>query len=122
MDDAMKKFMADLDALDFDDMDDDAFQGKTVNIIQWNVYLRIVRALAALPDNCKGVLSLDYLKKPNPAERDATVTLKLAQISMIDGDIKTALAAAVLICDNVSFSAIGNKVRIGFTVNDIWIS
>lgn len=121
MDDAMKKFMADLDALDFGDMGDDTFQGKTVNIIQWNVYLRIVRALAALPDNCKGVLSLDYLKKPNPAERDATVTLELAQISMIDGEVKTAVAAAVLICDRVSFSAIGGKVRISFAVDHIWM-
>lgn len=119
-DEALKKFLADLDTVNFNDLGDATFQGHTLNAVQWGVYQRIVKALDGLPDRCKGVMSLDYLTTPNPSEKDATVTVKMAQTITMDGEVKTALAAAAALCDMVFFSTMSDKIRASFSVSNIW--
>ena len=60
----MKKFMDDLAAVDFDDLEDD-FRGVTVDVAQWEKYQTIVRALFAAQDKSGGkILKIDHLQRP----------------------------------------------------------
>lgn len=50
----MEKLMADLDAVDFDDLDDD-FRGVTINEDQWSKYQLIVKALLTAKNKGQGI-------------------------------------------------------------------
>lgn len=124
MTDATKKdlehFIKELETLDVDDLPGGDFQGKTLDVVQWGVYQRIVKLLVDLPDKCDNILTLDYLEAPHPADKMATVTVSIPKTAMFTTDVKVALAGAVVICDRWYVMASGSKVRLSFVVGNIW--
>lgn len=117
----LKRFMAELDALEQDDLDEDTFHGHKLDAVQWGVYQRIVKALEDLPDKDDNVLTLDYLEVPCPSDRMATVTIAIPQAAMFASETKNALATAVMLCDRWYIMAMGDKVRLSFVVGNVWM-
>lgn len=118
--DKFEKLMAELDAVDLDDLDDDDFHGTTVNDEKWNVYQRITTALLDAMDKNDRILKVNYLSKPNPAEEFASVMVVLPQMIGLDKDVKAAFAQAATLCDSIAMTTMDNKIRISFTVDGIW--
>jgi len=116
----LERFMKELETLDVDDLPGGDFQGKTLDVIQWGIYQRIVKLLVDLPDKCDNILTLDYLEAPHPADRMATVTVSIPKTAMFTADTKLALAAAVVICDRWYVMSSDSKVRLSFVVGNIW--
>jgi hypothetical protein len=114
----LEKLIAELDALDPDDLDD--FHGETLDLAQWDRYQQIVNQLLVLPDKCEYVTNVRYLTSPIPTDEIATATVTLSQFSMFNGEVKAALADAVVLCDSFHTSALENKVRLSFVVNHVW--
>ena len=116
----LEHFMKELETLDVDDLPCGDFQGKTLDVVQWGVYQRIVKLLIDLPDRCDNILTLDYLEVPHPADKMATVTVSVTKNAMFTTDVKLALAGAVVICDRWYVMASDSKVRLSFVVGNIW--
>lgn len=116
----LERFIKELETLDMDDLPDGDFQGKTLDVVQWGVYQRIVKLLVDLPDKCENILTLDYLEAPHPADKMATVTVSVPKTAMFTTDVKVALAGAVVICDRWYVMASDSKVRLSFVVGNIW--
>lgn len=119
-DPAMDKFLADLAAVDFDDLDGDDFHGNHINAGRWRKYRQIVKAVFAMEDKGKS-LKIRYLTEPDPAEDFVSVTVTLPQIISIDTDAKAAFALAVLLSDSIAITTMNDKIRISFIVSDIWM-
>lgn len=116
----LERFIKELETLDADDPPCGDFQGKTLDVVQWGVYQRIVKLLIDLPDRCDNILTLDYLEVPHPADKMATVTVSIPKTAMFTADVKLALAGAVVICDRWYVMASDSKVRLSFVVGNIW--
>lgn len=115
----LERFIKELETLDVDDLPDGDFHGKTLDMVQWGVYQRIVKLLEDLPDKCDNILTLDYLEAPHPADKMATVTVSVPT-AMFTAEEKLALAGAVVICDRWYVMASDTKVRLSFVVGNIW--
>lgn len=120
-DPAMEKFLADLDAVDFDDFDDDGFHGNTINAEKWQKYRQIVKAMVALrgKDN-KSILKIHYLTEPDPAEEFVSAMAVFPQAVALGADTKNVFTLATLLSDSIAMTTAGNKIRISFVVSDIW--
>lgn len=116
----LERFIKELETLDTEDLPSGDFQGKTLDVVQWGVYQRIVKLLEDLPDKCDNILTLDYLEAPHPADKMATVTVSVTKNAMFTTDVKLALAGAVVICDRWYVMASDSKVRLSFVVGNIW--
>lgn len=116
----LENFIKELETLDVDDLPGDVFKGKTLDVVQWGIYQRIVKLLEDLPDKCDNILTLDYLEAPHPADMMATVTVSIPKTAMFSADVKLALAGAVMICDRWCIMASDSKVRLSFVVGNIW--
>ena len=116
----LERFIKELEVLDVDDPPIGDFQGKTLDVVQWGIYQRIVKLLEDLPDKCDNILTLDYLEAPHPADKMATVTVSIPKTAMFTTEVKLALAGAVVICDRWYVMAADSKVRLSFVVGNIW--
>ncbi len=116
----LERFIKELETLDADNLPGGDFQGKTLDVVQWGVYQRIVKLLEDLPDKCDNILTLDYLEAPHPADKMATVTASIPKTAMFTAEVKLALAGAVVICDRWYVMASDSKVRLSFVVGNIW--
>ena len=116
----LERFIKELETLDTEDLPSGDFQGKTLDVVQWGVYQRIVKLLEDLPDKCDNILTLDYQEAPHPADKMATVTVSVTKNAMFTTDVKLALAGAVVICDRWYVMASDSKVRLSFVVGNIW--
>lgn len=116
----LDRFVSELDALTPDDLEGDTFHGHTLDAGKWGLYQKIVKELCELPDRCRSVLAVDYFDEPYPAEKFAKVTVTLPQAVSMEGDGKNSLAAAAVLCDHLSFTNFGGKIRINFLVNNVW--
>lgn len=112
--------MEEFATMDRDDFVDDIFCGHTLDADRWSLYQKIVKELCELSDRCRGVLAVDYFDEPYPAEKFAKVTVTLPQAVSMEGDVKNSLAAAAVLCDHLSFTNFGGKIRINFVVDDVW--
>lgn len=113
------KPLADLDAVDFDDLGD-GFQGVTVNASQWERYQQIVRALTAARGKGRGIVKINYLEEPDPAMEYAGAMIVLDKVTSFDTDAKAALILAASLCDRLAVTTNGDKIRVSFTVSNIW--
>lgn len=116
----LERFIKELKTLDVDDLPGGDFQGKTLDVVQWGVYQRIVKLLEDLPDKSDNILTLDYLEVPHPADKMATVTVSIPKTAMFTAEEKLALAGAVVICDRWYVMASDTKTRLSFVVGNIW--
>lgn len=116
----LERFIKELETLEVDDLPSGNFQGKTLDVVQWGGYQRIVKLLENLPNKCDNILTLDYLEAPHPADKMATVTVSIPKTSMFTTEVKLALAGAVVICDRWYVMASDSKVRLSFVVGNIW--
>lgn len=80
-----------------DDLPGGDFQGKTLDVVQWGIYQRIVKLLEDLPDKCDNILTLDYLESPHPADRMVTVTVSIPKTTMFTAGEKLALADVTML-------------------------
>ena len=120
-DPAMEKFMADLTAVDFNDLGGEEFEGHHVNKQRWRKYCQIVKAVRSIQDkDSKSVLKLHYLKEPDPAEEAATVMVVFPQAVALNAGTQIAFASAALLCDDIAMTAMDNKIRISYMVSAIW--
>lgn len=116
----MEKFMSDLDAVDFDDLEDD-FHGVTVDGGQWERYQTIVKALISAQDKSGGkILKVDYLDAPDPQSKSAAVMIILPCVFWFDGKAKEAVILAASLCDRIAVITSGGRVRVSFTISSIW--
>lgn len=115
----MKKLLADLETIDFDDLDE-AFRGVTVDDGQWAKYQTVVKALLAAKNRGKGIIKADYLTAPDPLFEYAGAMAVLDKVSSFDGEAKAALILAASMCDRIAITTDGERVRISFTVDQIW--
>lgn len=120
-DPVVEKFMADLAAVNFDDLGVEEFQGHHVNTAKWRRYCQVVKAVRFTQDeDGKSILKIHHLEKPDPVEESAAVMVVLPQAVALNADAKTAFALAALLCDDIAMTTMENKVRISFVVSDIW--
>lgn len=115
-----EKLLAELDTVDFDDLDCDDFHGTTVNDEKWGVYQQITTALLDAMDKNDHILKVHYLKKPNSEEEFASVMVVMSQMIGLDKEVKAAFAQAATLCDSITMTAMNGKIRISFTVDGIW--
>lgn len=115
-----EKLLAELDTVDFDDLDCDDFHGATVNDEKWGVYQQITTALLDAMDKNDHILKVHYLKKPNSEEEFASVMVVMSQMIGLDKEVKAAFAQAATLCDSITMTAMNGKIRISFTVDGIW--
>lgn len=115
-----EKLLAELDTMDFDDLGRDDFHGTTVNDERWSVYQQITTALLDAMDKNDHILKVHYLSKPNPAEGFASVVVVMSQAIGLDKDVKAAFAQAATLCDSIVMTTMDNKIRISFTVKNLW--
>lgn len=116
-----EKLLAELDTVDFDNLDGDDFHGTTVNGEKWSVYQQITTALLGAMDKNDQILKVHYLREPNPKEEFASVTVVMPQLISLDKEVKAAFAKAATLCDNITMTTINNKIRISFIVDSVWI-
>lgn len=115
-----EKLMADLDAVDFDDLDD-GFRGVTVDDTQWEKYKTIVSALFFSQKECGGkIQKIEYLKAPDPTSEYASAMIVLGKVSFFDADAKAALIMAASMSDSLTITTNDNRVRVSFAVDNIW--
>ena len=115
-----EKLLADLDAVDFDDLDD-GFRGVTVDDAQWEKYKTIVSALFFSREKSGGKIQrIEYLKAPDPMSEYASVMIVLDKISFFDTDAKAALIMAASMSDSITVTTTNNRVRVSFAVDNIW--
>lgn len=115
----IEKLMADLDAVDFDDLGND-FRGGAVNEDQWYKYQMIVKALLTAKNKGQGVSKVEYLTAPDQMSEYAGAMIVLNKLASLDGDAKAAVIMAASLCDRITVTANGDKVRASFTVDAIW--
>lgn len=115
----MERLMDDLDAVDFDDLDED-FRGSTVNDERWEKYRTVAGALVTAKNEDCGIVKVDYLKAPDPQSEYASVMIVLDKVSAFTGDAKAALILAASMCDRIAVSTNGDRVRMSFAVDHIW--
>ena len=113
------KPLTDLDAVDFDDLGD-GFQGVTVNASQWERYQQIVRELSTARGKCREIVKINYLEKPDPAMEYTSAMIVLDKVASFDTDAKAALILAASLCDRLAVTTNGDKIRVSFTVSNIW--
>ena len=115
-----EKLLADLDAIDFDDLDDD-FRGVTVDDAQWEKYKTIVKALFFSQEGSGGkIQKIEYLKAPDPVSEYASAMIVLDKVSFFDADAKAALIMAASMSDSLTITTNDNRVRVSFAVDNIW--
>lgn len=115
----MGKPLADLDAVDFDDLGD-GFRGVAVNADQWERYQQIVRALTAARGKGRGIVKINYQEDPDPAMDYASAMIVLDKVASFDTDAKAALVLAASLCDRIAVTTNGGKIRASFSVGNIW--
>lgn len=115
-----EKLLADLDAVDFDDLDD-GFRGITVDDAQWEKYKTIVKALFFSQEGSGGkIQKIEYLKAPDPVSEYASAMIVLDKVSFFDADAKAALIMAASMSDSLTITTNDNRVRVSFAVDNIW--
>lgn len=115
-----EKLLADLDAVDFDDLDD-GFRGVTVDDAQWEKYKTIVSALFFSREKSGGKIQrIEYLKTPDPMSEYASVMIVLDKVSFFDTDAKAALIMAASMSDSLTVTTNDNRIRVSFAVDNIW--
>lgn len=115
-----EKLLAELDTVDFDDLGRDDFHGTTVNDERWSVYQQITATLLDAKDKNDRILKVHYLSKPNPAERFASIMVVMSQVIGLDKEVKVAFAQAATLCDSIAMTTTDNKIRVSFSVDNIW--
>lgn len=115
----MEKLLADLDTVDFDSLDQD-FRGVTVDEEQWRKYQMIVKELLTIRDIGQGVSKVLYAEAPDPLTEYASAMLVLDTLSALNGDAKAAFATAASLCDSITITTSGGKVRASFAIDHIW--
>lgn len=115
----MERRLADLDAVDFNDLDED-FQGGAINDERWAKYQTVARALLAAKNQGCGIVKVNHLAAPDPQSEHASVMLVLNKVSDFDGYAKAALILAASMCDRIAITTSGDKVRMSFAVEHIW--
>ena len=100
-DPAMEKFMADLTAVDFNDLGGEEFEGHHVNKQRWRKYCQIVKAVRSIQES-------------------ATVMVVFPQAVALNAGTQIAFALAALLCDDIAMTAMDNKIRISYMVSAIW--
>ena len=115
-----EKLLAELDAVDFDDLDD-GFRGVAVDDAQLGKYKTIVSALFFSREKSGGKIQrIEYLKTPDPMSEYASVMIVLDKISFFDTDAKAALIMAASMSDSITVTTTNNRVRVSFAVDNIW--
>lgn len=115
-----EKLLADLDAVDFDDLDE-GFRGITVDDAQWEKYKTIVKALFFSQEGSGGKIQrVEYLKAPDPVSEYASAMIVLDKVSFFDADAKAALIMAASMSDSLTITTNNNRVRVSFAVDNIW--
>lgn len=115
-----EKLLADLDAVDFDDLDD-GFRGIAVDDAQWEKYKIIVKALFFSQEGSSGKIQrIEYLKTPDPMSEYASAMIVLDKVSFFDADAKAALIMAASMSDSLTVTTNNNWVRVSFAVDNIW--
>lgn len=115
-----EKLLADLNAVDFDDLDD-GFRGVTVDDAQWEKYKTIVKALFFSQEGSGGkIQKIEYLKAPDPVSEYASAMIVLDKVSFFDADAKAALIMAASMSDSLTITTNDNRVRVSFAVDNIW--
>lgn len=115
-----EKLLADLDAVDFDDLEDD-FRGVTVDDAQWEKYKTIVSALFFSQKESGGKIQrIEYLKAPDPMSEYASAMIVLDKVSFFDADAKAALIMAASMSDSLTVTTNNDRVRVSFAVDNIW--
>ena len=115
----MEKLLTDLDTVDFDSLDQD-FRGVTVDEEQWRKYQMIVKELLTVRDIGQGVSKVLYAEAPDPLTEYASAMLVLDTLSALNGDAKAAFAMAASLCDSITITTSGGKVRVSFAIDHIW--
>ena len=115
----MEKLLADLDTADFDSLDQD-FSGVTVDEEQWHKYQMIVKELLTIRDIGEGVSKVLYAEAPDPLTEYASAMLVLDTLSALTGEAKAAFATAASLCDSITITTSGGKVRASFAIDHIW--
>lgn len=115
-----EKLVADLDTVDFDDLDD-GFRGVTVDDAQWEKYKTVVKALFFSQEGSNGKIQrIEYLKAPEPMSEYASAMIVLDKVSFFDTDAKAALIMAASMSDSLTVTTNNNQVRVSFAVDNIW--
>ncbi len=115
-----EKLMAELDAVDFDDLDD-GFRGIAVDDAQLEKYKTIVSALFFAQKESGGkIQKIEYLKAPDPTSEYASAMIVLDKVSFFDADAKAALIMAASMSDSLTVTTNNNRVRVSFAVDNIW--
>lgn len=115
-----EKLLADLDAVDFDDLDD-GFRGIAVDDARWEKYKTIVKALFFSQEGSNGKIQrIEYLKAPDPMSEYASAMIVLDKVSFFDADAKAALIMAASMSDSLTITTNDNRIRVSFAVDNIW--
>lgn len=115
-----EKLLAELDAVDFDDLDD-GFRGVAVDDAQLGKYKTIVSALFFARKESGGkIQKVEYLKAPDPLSEYASAMIVLDKVSFFDADAKAALIMAASMSDSITVTTTNNRVRVSFAVDNIW--
>lgn len=115
-----EKLLADLDAVDFDDLDDGS-RGINVDDARWEKYKTVVKALLLAQEESDGkIQKVEYLKAPDPMSEYASVMMVLDKVSFFDTDAKAALIMAASMSDSLTITTNNDRVRVSFAVDHIW--
>lgn len=94
--------------------------GVTVEEEQWRKYQMIVKELLTIRDIGQGVSKVLYAEAPDPLTEYASAMLVLDTLSALNGDAKAAFATAASLCDSITITTSGGKVRASFAIDHIW--
>lgn len=100
--------------------DDSADTDISINIEKWERYKKIVYGILTAVKTGWDLLRVKYAEAPSGINSFASVTITLQKASSFTDEAKTAFAMAVMLADRISVTTDEDKVRISFTVNDLW--
>ena len=92
----------------------------TPNMERWQTYQAIKLDLFRLMDVCGAVQQLKADPAPDPAEDSAYITVTVSRLSVFQGEAAAILANAITKADSFNINAMGEAVRLSFTVAGIW--
>lgn len=108
-----------LDTMDFDNLEQD-FHGVAVDEEQWRKYQTIVKELLTVRDIGQGVYKVLYAEAPDPLSEYASAMLVLDKLAALNGEARAAFATAASLCDSITITTSGDKVRASFAIDNIW--
>lgn len=120
----LKQFIEDVDTLMARDSgfdpDLDTLPPAGVNPDAWDRHWDIVCAFGVAKESMHGVEELRYTRMPDKEMDTLTTTLTMGVAATLSHDAITALALAAALSDTVTETVINGKLRINFSVSDVW--